>query len=296
MALFLKIIGGVLAAGALAFTALVWLVHVGAYDPYPTPPGDLLNGPLGRSNDSIRFRDLYRRQGEVLDAYHERLTRSVSAYMVHWWQPEDRSVVGVHPLDNYPMWLKSFFPGYEHFANYEFVSPGMAWRRGYGFCSQVSRIVYSVLRDQGLDATVMYHPNHVVVEADGHVLDADFGTFIPHSLKYMQQHTELLDGFYGPNVALAVPPMKVIYADGWTETSNKEAFDYMRGFEASARNWRWAPMLMILWMAIAIFDAGVCWEKFAAGLPSLPKFPKMPSWPRSPGVFRDRFRQQSPSG
>lgn len=255
-------VGGLLTVGCSAFIALVLLVDIGAYNPYPTPPDEAMQKPgFGRSG-TIHFKELYRRDNEPLDAYHERLTKSVNAWMVHWWPTENRMAVGVHPLDNYPMFLKSFFPGYEHFAAKEFVSPLMAWRRGFGFCSQVSRIVYSVLRDQGLDATIMQHPTHVVVEANGHVLDADYGVFIPHSLKEIQADPSLVGQYYGAKYLTSVPVLTSIYAQGWKETASKAQFSSALGFEASARRWEWTPMLMALWMAIAILDAGFCWPRF----------------------------------
>lgn len=266
MAWLLRGLGGILMATCLAFIALVLLAKTGLYNPYPSPPDEVLNKPyFGRSED-VKFNELHRRSGEPLSEYHERLTKSVNAWMVHWWPTENRSAVGVHPLNNCPMWLKSFVPGYEHFGNKEFVDPLLAWRSGYGVCSQVSRVVYSVLRDQGLDATIMEHPNHVVVEAGGHVLDADYGVFIPHSLSYLQQHPELVKSSYEPNFVSSFPILERIYRDGWTETSTKERFDYMREFEGEALRWEVAPVLLALWLSIAIFDAGFCWPRFAAAI------------------------------
>lgn len=169
------------------------------------------------------------------------------------WGQSDRQLPDV---------VEVIFSGYAHFANYEFVSPKIAWRRDYGFCSQVSKIVYSILRDQGYDATIMQHANQVVVEADGNVLDADYGVFIPHSLKYIQSRPETLDVYYGQDFASALPQLRSIYAAGWTESADKKAFDYMRAFEASARNWEWAPMLLALWLSLAVLDAGFCWPRF----------------------------------
>jgi hypothetical protein len=123
----------------------------------------------------------------------------------------------------------------------------------------------------------MSHPNHVVVEADGHVLDADYGVFIPQSLEYVKAHPALVDDAYAPKFAASLPLLEAVYADGWTETATKAAFDYTRDFEAEAHRWKWAPMLMVLWMATAIFDAGLCWPKFADGLPSFPRRRSLPT-------------------
>lgn len=258
MAWVLKAIGGCLAI----LVALAALANIGAYNPYPEPPADVIQRPFfGRSAD-IEFKSLFRKEREPLGTYQARLTKAVNAWMVHYWPAGDREFVGVHPIDNFPMWAKSFVAGYEHFANYEFVSPRMAWRRGYGFCSQLSRIVYSVLRAQGISATIMEHPNHVVVESEGAVLDADFGVFIPVSLKYIQSRPDIIGGYYGRKFPKLVNVLRAIYSDGWQETSSKRAFDRMLAFEAASRKWDWVLMLTTLWLVVAIFDAGLCWPRF----------------------------------
>jgi hypothetical protein len=264
MAWTLKIIGATCSASISVFIAVIVMVHVGAINPYPTPPDESLHGPLGRVGE-VRFLDLYRRAAEPIDAYHKRLTLSVSRHMVHWWPAEDRYAVGVHPLDNYLLWIKSFVPGYEHFANKEFVSPLMAWRRGYGFCSQVSRIVYSVLREQGLDATVMQHASHVVTEAGGSILDADYGVFIPHSLAYMQEHPSEVAKYYSDYPSM-IEALTQIYTDDWTETASKTQFDYTLALEQEAQWIKWTPVLALLWLSIAILDAGFCWPRFRESL------------------------------
>jgi len=262
MRIALTAIGALLTLACLTFCVLVTLTDRGLFRPYPEPPAQAMEQPVFGRSATIEFGSLFRQPSEPLADYHQRLTEAVNAWMVHYWPAEDRSFVGVHPLDNYPMWLMSFFPNYAHFGNYEFVNPLSAWRRGYGLCSQVSRIIYSVLRAQGLDSTIMKHPNHVVVEANGTILDADYGVYIPHSLSYMKDHVYLVEKYYKSHES-SWPLLKKIYATGWVETWHKAGFDKTLSFEAQASRWKWAPMFMALWMSVVVLYAGLRWPRFS---------------------------------
>ncbi|MDW6020960.1 hypothetical protein SAZ10_04205 [Mesorhizobium sp. BAC0120] len=259
---FLKIVGGLVTAATMLFIVLVLLVQLGVVNPYPTPPNEAMNLPYFGRSAAVELGELRRRDGEPLPDYQERLVHGVNAWMVHYWPAEDRSFVGVSPFDLYPLWLKSFFPGYEHFADYEFITPDLAWHRGYGYCSQVSRIVYSVLRDQGIGSVVVHHPNHVVVESAGHVLDADYGVFIPRSLKEMRDNLGLVDTYYGPTFQSMVPLLRSIYRQGWMVSGSDAQFDAARRVETEAIVWKWRLLVIALWVSVAALDAGLCWPRF----------------------------------
>src|SRR5262249_54281334 len=138
---------------------------------------------------------LYRRLGEVESAYFDRLTKSVAAGIVHFWyegdkwDPSDAIYTAVSPWDNYLLWLLDD-------PQHEFIEPDKAIERGYGFCSQVARIVYSILDNQGISSKVLGYQGHVVAEANGQILDADYGVYIPHSALWMQTHPEAVSAYY----------------------------------------------------------------------------------------------------
>lgn len=88
-------------------------------------------------------------------------------------------------LSDYAVWAMSKFARFSAFQNYEFMSPGPALRRGFEFCSQTSRIVFSILLDNGFRPLIMTHEQHTV-EVNGTVIDSDYGVFIPFNLKELK--------------------------------------------------------------------------------------------------------------
>lgn len=255
MGQLLKTIGGTVAGVVLLLMLCVGLVQYAVFNPYPPIPSEALAVQHFGRTEKGKLEDLNRLSGESASAYHRRLVAGVNSHMVHYWPEESRSATQVSPFTNYLLWALSFVPGYEHFGSYEYVSPQLAWDRGYGFCSQVSRVIYSVLREQGLDATVMQHPNHVVVEADGHVLDADYGVYIPYSLADVQANPKLVAEYYAQFPTM-VPLLSQIYRDGWTETASKEQFDYMLNFERKAELFKWVLLLVSLSLSVCAFSLG----------------------------------------
>jgi hypothetical protein len=70
-------------------------------------------------------------------------------YVGDEWDSSDAAYAAVSPWDNYLLWLLK--------DRYEFMDPGRAIERGYGFYSQVSRIVYLILDDRGIPSKVLEH-------------------------------------------------------------------------------------------------------------------------------------------
>lgn len=254
----LKLFGGFLTALVLVLIVLNAAVSLEIFNPYPAVPREYADKPrFGRATDEIMFNDLWRHPEEQLAQYQGRLTMAVNAHMIHFWPSGERQWTGINPMSNWLLWAKGFVPGYEHFANKELLDPRLAWVRGYGFCSQVSRLIYSILLDQGLPSRIMQHPNHVVVEASGMVLDADYGVVIPHTLIELQSRPDLVAKYY-VDFPSAVENLQRIYADGWTETATPLVFANGRAVEKEAELLKWLSLAMCLWMSIAVFDAGFC--------------------------------------
>jgi hypothetical protein len=119
-------------------------------------------------------------------------------------------------------------------------------RRGYGFCSQVSRIVWSVLEDQGIDARVLGNAQHVVVEAEGSILDSDYGVFTPHDTKWMQANADTAVPVYYKDFPRMQPLLTQTYKEGWYDTDPNGTFDYMRRYETKMDRYKWCPPIAMV--------------------------------------------------
>jgi len=248
-------------ATVVIFMAVVIATYAGAYTPYQRPPRASMDTPAFGRSASPDFGSLHRYDGEALKPYLRRLTMAVNSYMVHYWPTGDSYAVGVHPLHNFPIWAKSYVPGYEHLTAKEFIDPRLAWQRGYGFCSQVSRIVYSVLREQGIPSTIIEHPNHVVVEADGMILDADYGVTIDANADQLRTKPDVIKSAYSAFPSM-LPLLQSVYAAGWKPMATDANFDNTKAFEREAVRLQWEMLIALLWISVAILDAGICWKRW----------------------------------
>lgn len=255
---------GVLSAGVgTAFLFFVSAYPLGLVSAYPAPPASAIEGPLGFAQKVGSVEDLYRRQSEPMQAYLERLTTAVAGGMVHYWTEGDRWAAADVPytrigaFDNYLLWMLSFRPEYrENLRNYEFVTPRKALDRGYGFCSQVSKIVYSVLADQGIEATIYSAPEHTVVESNGNILDSDYGVFVPHSLEDVQQDPSIIDTYYaqfGP----MLPLLRRAYGQAWQPLGTAKDFNDVRAYEAKFERLKWVPPLALLAAGVLLAAIGM---------------------------------------
>lgn len=241
---------------------LVFLTGKGLLNPYPDPPDEVMSLPhFGRSAD-IPFAETRRRTGESMKAYEDRLNAAISAWMVHYW-PDDRKFVEVNPLVSPTLWWMSRSPGYEHFANYEFLTPEAAWLRGYGFCSQVARLLFSLLRREGANPAIVQNDMHTVVEVDGRILDADYGVVVPHTAAYMQANPALVERYYA-DFRSSWPLLKKVYAAGLREVVAKEVFAHGQRFEEEAAKIGWL-VLLAMWSASMLLAFIVsCWPRLVS--------------------------------
>jgi hypothetical protein len=254
---------GLFSAGVgAAFLLFVAAYPLGLISAYPAPPAAATEGPLGFEEKVADVDDLYRGVGEPMQAYLERLTKAVAGGMVHYWTEgdswtaTDMRYTRISAFDNYLLWILSFRPQYrETLQNYEFVTPRKGLARGYGFCSQVSKIVYSVLSDQGIDATIYSVPEHTVVVSNGNILDPDYGVFVPHTLEDVQQDPSIIDSYYaqfGP----MLPLLKKAYGQSWQSLGTAEDFDSVRAYEAKFERLKWIPPLAFLATGILLATIG----------------------------------------
>jgi hypothetical protein len=244
-----------------AFLLFVAAYPLGLISAYPVPPTAAIEGPLGFERKIEDLDVLYRAPDEPMQDYLRRLTTTVAGGMVHYWTegdswaPTDTIYTQVSIFDNYLLWILSFLPQYrKNFRNYEFVEPQKALDRGYGFCSQVSKIVYSILTDQGIDATLYSVPQHVVVESNGNILDSDYGVFLPYSLASFKQDPSKIDPYY-TNFESMLPLLRQVYRQSWRPLGTAKDFRDVRAYEAKVERLKWLPPIMLLAMGM-LFAAG----------------------------------------
>ncbi|TIW00980.1 MAG: hypothetical protein E5V85_01730 [Mesorhizobium sp.] len=266
-ATLLRSLGLFLAGAGTAFLLFVSAYPLGLIKAYPAPPDAATEGPLGFEQRVEDVDDLYRGPDEPMQAYLDRLTKAVAGGVVHYWTEGDSWTAAdtrytrISVFDNYLLWMLSFQPQYrENLQNYEFVTPRKALDRGYGFCSQVSKIVYSVLADQGIDATIYSVPEHTVVESNGNVLDSDYGVFVPHSLVEIQQDSSIIDSYYAQFGSM-LPLLKKAYGQSWQQLGTAQDFDDVRAYEAKFERLKWGPPLMVLAMGALLAAAGILLQR-----------------------------------
>ncbi|TGP22977.1 MULTISPECIES: hypothetical protein [unclassified Mesorhizobium] len=246
-------------AGA-AFLLFVAAYPLGLVSAYPAPPMTAIEGPLGFAQKIGDLEDLYRDPNEPMQIYLDRLTKAVAGGMVHYWTEgdswaaTDARYTRISAFDNYLIWILGLVPEYrEGFQNYEFLTPRKALDRGYGFCSQVSKIVYSILTEQGIDATIYSAEQHTIVEANGNVLDSDYGVFIPYSLAAVEKYPSLIDSYYA-DYGSALPLLHKAYSQPWHPLGTTEGFRNVLAYEAMFERLKWLPPFMLL--AIGLLSVG----------------------------------------
>ncbi len=141
-------------------------------------------------------------------------------------------------FSDYVVWAMSKFSRWRNFQDYEFMSPGPALQRGFGFCSQKSRIVFSVLLDNGYWPVMKANPEHVVIEVDGTVIDADYGVFVPYSLEALKQEPYLVPFFYAQFQPWH-PLLLKVFTEGFTDFSDIETLSGMLAFERELQYLKW---------------------------------------------------------
>jgi hypothetical protein len=246
----MAVTGWIVTLIGIAFLAFVSLSPLGLVPAYTMPPKADVAGPWGMTTPISDINSLYQREGEPRDAYLERLTHEIADGIVHYWhageQWDQSDAAYTRPgiLDNYLLWAHALHPDYPHFYSYEFMTPRHIIDRGYGFCSQVSKLVWSILREQGISASVINSPGHVVAEVDGNILDADYGVFIPASIDEIHANPGILETYYH-EFPTSLQLLKKVYAGEWKPADHTN-LAFMYDYEKRMDELKWAPPLLIV--------------------------------------------------
>lgn len=246
---------GIVAIGLLVVASLAPL---GLVKPFPEPPRKQSKVPWAQTRPISDPASLNRRPGEDEHAYFKRLAVSVSAAIMHWWpqyNPAASQYTRVTFLSDYAVWAMSKLARFSNFQSYEFMSPGPALQRGFGFCSQMSRVVFSVLLDNGFRPLIMTHEQHTVVEVNGTVIDSDYGIFIPFSLKDLKEKPYLAP-FYYVNFPSEQPLLKRVFSEGFTPYSTTEGLAEVLAFERKIQHLKWQIPIGLIIFAIPLGALG----------------------------------------
>ena len=260
-----------IAASILAVVLLVIasLAPLGLVHPYPEPPVKRTKVPWAQTRPISDPSVLDRRPGEAEHAYFKRLAVMVSAAIMHWWpegDPLPSRYTRVTFLSDYVVWTMSKFSRWGNLQNYEYMSPAPALKRGFGFCSQMSRVVFSVLVENGFRPVVMYHENHVVIEVNGTMIDSDYGVFIPYSTAELQEKPFLVP-FYYTNFPTEQPLLRKVFTEGFLPHSPTEYLEDVLKFEQSLQYRKWQiPIGLLVLSALLMLASRALSAREGAGL------------------------------
>jgi hypothetical protein len=221
--------------------------------------------------------ELYKKDGEMLEQYLERLTDAVHRNTTHYfidrnsensWQVRSRGTVAL--TENWPLYLYALWKyllGEWH--TIEFAEPEPALRRGYGFCSQRALIVAAMLERQQMPGKIVGLSGHVVAMTtlpDGreYILDPDYNVVIPYSLDHISNRMgiNLFEKYYNNDKlmpmndnALRLHTFYITYADNKIYDS---AYLYVSKYENNLYNIakiiKWSiPLICIIFGITLIF-------------------------------------------
>lgn len=258
IAVNLKIAGVAASVLAVVLLVIASLAPLGLVHPYPVPPTKHSRVPWMQSRPIDDPAVLDRRPGEAEHEYFKRLAVRISAAIMHWWPENDpfaSRYTRVTFLSDYALWTMSKFARWGNFQDYEFMSPSPALKRGFGYCSQTSKVVFSVLIDNGFRPVLMNDDEHTVIEVNGTVIDSDYGVFIPHSLDELQEKPYLVP-FYYRNFPRHQRILKRVYERGFVPHSPTEYLEEMLKFERSVQYRKWQIPLGLMVLSALLILAG----------------------------------------
>lgn len=158
--------------------------------------------------------------GEQSRVLAEAYLSIVTDAMGHSWRPElvDAQNIRIPLWENYLLW---FLGGVsERFHMYVFANPDKALQRGVGLCSDMAFVLAKLLTAKGIEAKLVGLDGHVVVtaqvdEEEWHVLDPDYGVYLPYSIPELEVGPDIVRKYYSPRLRATLGPNtgKAVTAD-----------------------------------------------------------------------------------
>lgn len=141
--------------------------------------------------------------GESDAAYAKRVTKVIAdgTAHIHWERFDPAKFNQIVPIwENWILYFMGRFSGIPEYERYHFVNPDKSIERGIGLCGEVSMVLTSLLERNGIEASMMNVPGHVVVtaEIDGQtkIFDPDFGVVIPFSPEQLKDNVDAASQLY----------------------------------------------------------------------------------------------------
>jgi len=139
---------------------------------------------------------------ESTQDFAHRLTQVAYDATVHYWNGVTDYVEFNHKIPVY----ENFLLWWRHPDPYEFCNPYKAIERGVSICSQVTKIIVNVWRQNGFQGDEVTLDGHVIAEVVvGYdslndpvkwVLDGDFGVVFEHDMSFLQDHLDVVKQGY----------------------------------------------------------------------------------------------------
>mgnify|MGYP001055973018 CR=1 FL=1 len=172
--------------------------------------------PVGFTAEQLRFGadDITLTKEEVLsrvkrepretDAqYSARLTELIADGLahIHWERYENTKFHQLVPIwDNWIIHFMGRFSGIPEYERYHFSDPYRSLERGIGICGDASMIMTQFLEKNGIEASMLTFPGHVVVTADidgkATIFDPDFGVVLPFSPSELSANVDAAASLY----------------------------------------------------------------------------------------------------
>ena len=170
-------------------------------------------GENDRIIETLDAEDLNRIDGEDDDDYFTRITKQLDDYLIHG--PSKMTAV----WDNYFLWLHDAIRvNNQYFHENLDIERGL--KKGTGLCSQHSKILFSVLRENGYDSRILHLSGHVATAVldrknNWYILDSNYGVIIPSSIEEIEndpsQITEYYEASYRDIPPVVQLPMQSLY-------------------------------------------------------------------------------------
>lgn len=201
---------------------------------------------------------LYDRTPIASPQFRDTVAAANAAVHVSLKRGQDETGDRVPWRENWILFLLGLAP-IAYFRYYEHYTLERALRRDYGLCSQLSIMLWAVLRRRGLRLEITKLDGHVVLAVtdpgSGATLlaDPDYGHVIPASLAAVRADLSILDDVYGPDEGVGRTRLKAIFMaparvePGWlTECKRK--------FEQLAYAAKWAvPIALVATVLACVF-------------------------------------------
>lgn len=135
--------------------------------------------------------------------FAERLTKVIAqgTAHIHWEKYDPAKFNQRVPIwENWILHFMGRFSGIAEFERYHFVTPAKSMERGIGICGEVSMLMTSLLEQNGIEASMITVPGHVLVTADiegqTQIFDPDFGVVLPFAAEQLKDNAQAASQLY----------------------------------------------------------------------------------------------------